>query len=153
MQHFKVNENTELLVRMRDNTVAILNSMSASEGVMSQMPPLPVRMNAELANNFLPKVIGQAPAMAPQPPPQQQHQHHHPTLMMQMAHPHPHHPGMQLHPHPHQQGALCMPAGMSMPLAMAGPAQHQMLGVPGGMKMVAAAAQQQVAMSMPQQMQ
>lgn len=27
------------------------------QGVMQQMPPLPVRLNVELANNFLPKAV------------------------------------------------------------------------------------------------
>ena len=55
MAHYKVNQNTELLIRFRDNLVAILSQMSAMQGVMQQMPPLPVRMNVELAASFLPK--------------------------------------------------------------------------------------------------
>ena len=51
----QVNENTELLVRYRDNILTILNQMNSMTGVMQQMPPLPVRLNVELANNFLPK--------------------------------------------------------------------------------------------------
>ena len=66
MKWFKVNENTELLVRMRDNTIKILQHMGKGDGVMAQMPPLPVKMNLELANNFLPKVLGQAPQLQPQ---------------------------------------------------------------------------------------
>ncbi len=51
----QVNENTELLVRYRDNILTILNQMNSMTGVMQHMPPLPVRLNVELANNFLPK--------------------------------------------------------------------------------------------------
>ena len=50
-----MNENTELLMSFRDNILAILNQMNAMGGIMSEMPPLPVRLNVELANNFLPK--------------------------------------------------------------------------------------------------
>lgn len=55
MQQCRVHENTELLMRYRDNILSILNHMNNMGGVMGQMPPLPVRMNVELANNFLPK--------------------------------------------------------------------------------------------------
>lgn len=55
MAQYKVNENTDLLVRFRDNILAILSQMNSMQGVMQQMPPLPVRMNIELATNFLPK--------------------------------------------------------------------------------------------------
>lgn len=61
MHQFKVQENTELLVRFRDNILAVLNQMSSMDGVMSQMPQLPVRMNVELANNFLPPMPGDTP--------------------------------------------------------------------------------------------
>ncbi|KAK9839550.1 hypothetical protein WJX84_001507 [Apatococcus fuscideae] len=71
MQCFKVNENTDLLVRFRDNILGILQQMNGMQGVMSQMPALPVRLNVELANNFLPKAgtpplfMGMPPMMAP----------------------------------------------------------------------------------------
>ncbi|KAL4853147.1 hypothetical protein ACK3TF_005841 [Chlorella vulgaris] len=54
MAEFKVPENTELLVAFRDNVLAIINAMEAMGGVMAQMPQLPVRLNVDLANNFLP---------------------------------------------------------------------------------------------------
>ncbi|KAK9909270.1 hypothetical protein WJX75_009873 [Coccomyxa subellipsoidea] len=57
MAAYKVNENTELLVRFRDNILTVLNHMNSMQGVMQQMPPLPVRLNVELANNFLPKAV------------------------------------------------------------------------------------------------
>eukprot|EP00887_Chlorella_sp_A99_P007494 scaffold2.g7494.t1 len=54
MSTFKVQENTELLVQFRDNILAILSHMEGMGGVMAQMPQLPVRLNVDLANNFLP---------------------------------------------------------------------------------------------------
>ncbi|KAK9824297.1 hypothetical protein WJX72_009233 [[Myrmecia] bisecta] len=70
MAQYKVNENTDLLVRFRDNILTILNQMNSMQGVMSQMPPLPVRLNVELANNFLPKQpTGMYPGGIPGMPP------------------------------------------------------------------------------------
>ena len=83
----QVNENTDLLVRFRDNILGILQQMNGMQGVMSQMPALPVRLNVELANNFLPKAgtpplfMGMPPMMAPgispeKPPQQSLHPYH-----------------------------------------------------------------------------
>ena len=55
MQQYKVNENTGLLVQFRDNILTILNQMSCMTGLMQHMPDLPVRLNEDLANSFLPK--------------------------------------------------------------------------------------------------
>jgi len=38
----KIHENTELIMRFRDNVTSILNSFTVMPGVMSHMPPLPV---------------------------------------------------------------------------------------------------------------
>ncbi|CAL5219211.1 g1002 [Coccomyxa viridis] len=65
MEVYKVNENTELLVRFRDNILTVLNQMNAMQGVMQQMPPLPVRLNVELANNFLPKAVANGVCQMP----------------------------------------------------------------------------------------
>lgn len=54
MAAFKVQDNTRLLVQFRENIINILNLMESMGGVMSHMPQLPVRMNVDLANNFLP---------------------------------------------------------------------------------------------------
>jgi hypothetical protein len=35
------------------------------QGVMQQMPPLPVRLNVELANNFLPKAVANGVCQTP----------------------------------------------------------------------------------------
>ncbi|KAL3700320.1 hypothetical protein R1sor_018342 [Riccia sorocarpa] len=56
----KLQENTDLLMRFRDNICAILNGMTNMPGIMSQMPPLPVKINTELADTILPKFLPQA---------------------------------------------------------------------------------------------
>ncbi|KAL2636223.1 hypothetical protein R1flu_007702 [Riccia fluitans] len=56
----KLQENTDLLMRFRDNICAILNGMTNMPGIMSQMPPLPVKINTELADTILPKSLPQA---------------------------------------------------------------------------------------------
>ncbi|KAL4423702.1 hypothetical protein ABPG75_001003 [Micractinium tetrahymenae] len=71
MTDFKVHENTQLLVQFRDNILAIINAMEAMGGVMAQMPQLPVRLNVDLANNFLPSRPASMPAYnLAMPPPQ-----------------------------------------------------------------------------------
>lgn len=55
MAGVQVDENTALLMSYRDNILSILNQMQSMGGVMADMPALPVRLNVELANNFLPK--------------------------------------------------------------------------------------------------
>jgi hypothetical protein len=54
MASFKVHENTQLLVQFRDNILQILHAMDSMGGVMGTLPPLPVKMNVDLANEFLP---------------------------------------------------------------------------------------------------
>jgi hypothetical protein len=54
MAAFKVHENTQLLVQFRENILQIIHAMETLGGVMSQMPSLPVKLNTELANSFLP---------------------------------------------------------------------------------------------------
>lgn len=51
----KVNENVELLAHFRDNLLAIMNRMNSMPGLMSQMPQLPVTINANLATSILPR--------------------------------------------------------------------------------------------------
>eukprot|EP00262_Sarcandra_glabra_P021102 TRINITY_DN8717_c0_g1_i1.p1 TRINITY_DN8717_c0_g1~~TRINITY_DN8717_c0_g1_i1.p1 ORF type:complete len:310 (-),score=49.52 TRINITY_DN8717_c0_g1_i1:222-1151(-) len=50
---FKVQDNIDLFCRMRNNITAILNNMRDMPGIMSQMPPLPVSIDEELANSIL----------------------------------------------------------------------------------------------------
>ena len=74
MAAFKVHENTQLLVQFRDNILQILQAMEAMGGVMAEMPALPVRLNQELANSFLPSrpagVMSYDGMMMMPPPPQ-----------------------------------------------------------------------------------
>ncbi|GLI68929.1 hypothetical protein VaNZ11_013350 [Volvox africanus] len=64
MAAFKVMENTELLVRYRDNLIAIQQQLSSVGGTMGQMPPIPVQPNFELANRFLPASTFKLPSMS-----------------------------------------------------------------------------------------
>lgn len=72
MTAFKVHENTQLLVQFRDNILQILQAMESMGGVMGEMPPLPIRLNMELANSFLPSrpagVLTYDGMMMPPPP-------------------------------------------------------------------------------------
>ncbi|XP_021683223.1 uncharacterized protein LOC110666880 isoform X2 [Hevea brasiliensis] len=47
-------DNIDLFCRTRNNITAILNDMREMPGIMSQMPPLPVSINEDLANSILP---------------------------------------------------------------------------------------------------
>mmetsp|Transcript_36109 Transcript_36109/g.106690 ORF Transcript_36109/g.106690 Transcript_36109/m.106690 type:complete len:432 (-) Transcript_36109:501-1796(-) len=58
MQQCKVVENTELLVRYRDNMMTCLNHMDNMSSSVANMPRLPVEPNLELANKFLPPKLG-----------------------------------------------------------------------------------------------
>ncbi|XP_021683224.1 uncharacterized protein LOC110666880 isoform X3 [Hevea brasiliensis] len=51
---FKLQDNIDLFCRTRNNITAILNDMREMPGIMSQMPPLPVSINEDLANSILP---------------------------------------------------------------------------------------------------
>uniref|UniRef100_A0A1D2AF69 Myb-like domain-containing protein n=1 Tax=Auxenochlorella protothecoides TaxID=3075 RepID=A0A1D2AF69_AUXPR len=65
MTHFRVHDNTRLLVQFRDNILAVIKQMESMDGVMAQMPQLPVRLNVDLANNFLPsQPLGLVPALS-----------------------------------------------------------------------------------------
>lgn len=57
---FKLQDNIELFSRTSNNITAILNSMSQTPGIMSQMPPLPVSTNQDVMSSILP-VTSQAP--------------------------------------------------------------------------------------------
>ncbi|XP_068640472.1 uncharacterized protein [Aristolochia californica] len=54
---YKSQENIDLFCRTRNNITAILNNMREMPGIMSQMPPLPVSINEELANAILPNSV------------------------------------------------------------------------------------------------
>ncbi|KAK4851934.1 hypothetical protein QYF36_019598 [Acer negundo] len=49
-----LKDNIELFCRTRNNITSILNDMRNMPGIMSQMPPLLVSINEDLANSILP---------------------------------------------------------------------------------------------------
>lgn len=51
---YKLEDNIDLFFKARNNISAILNDMRDMPGIMSQMPPLPVCINEDLANNIFP---------------------------------------------------------------------------------------------------
>ncbi|XP_022735196.1 uncharacterized protein LOC111288539 isoform X2 [Durio zibethinus] len=51
---YKLQDNIDLFFHARNNITAILNDMRDMPGLMSQMPPLPVSINEDLANSVLP---------------------------------------------------------------------------------------------------
>ncbi|CAH8343748.1 unnamed protein product [Eruca vesicaria subsp. sativa] len=52
---FQIHENVNILCKARDNILSILNDLNDMPEVMKQMPPLPVKVNEELANSILPR--------------------------------------------------------------------------------------------------
>ncbi|KAG5608598.1 hypothetical protein H5410_019879 [Solanum commersonii] len=50
----KLQDNVDLFFQTKNNLTAILNKMKNMPGIMSQMPPLPVFLNEELASSLLP---------------------------------------------------------------------------------------------------
>ncbi|GMH28570.1 hypothetical protein Nepgr_030413 [Nepenthes gracilis] len=50
----QIQENISLFCQARDNIIKIMNSMGDTPEIMKQMPPLPVKLNEELANSILP---------------------------------------------------------------------------------------------------
>ncbi|KAJ8748205.1 hypothetical protein K2173_000613 [Erythroxylum novogranatense] len=50
---FQVHDNINLLSKTRDNILSILNDLKDVPEIMKQMPPLPVKMNEELAKSIL----------------------------------------------------------------------------------------------------
>lgn len=50
---FKIHENLNLFHQARSNILTILNDMNDIPEIMKQMPPLPVKLHDELANNVL----------------------------------------------------------------------------------------------------
>ncbi|XP_077225532.1 uncharacterized protein LOC143858702 [Tasmannia lanceolata] len=52
---FQLQDNISLFCQTRDNIITILNDLNDVPEVMKQMPPLPEKMNEELANSILPR--------------------------------------------------------------------------------------------------
>eukprot|EP00262_Sarcandra_glabra_P003385 TRINITY_DN14063_c0_g1_i2.p1 TRINITY_DN14063_c0_g1~~TRINITY_DN14063_c0_g1_i2.p1 ORF type:complete len:250 (-),score=47.04 TRINITY_DN14063_c0_g1_i2:132-881(-) len=55
LQAYQIQENINLFCQTRDNILTILNDMNDMPGIMKQMPPLPVKVNDQLANSILPR--------------------------------------------------------------------------------------------------
>ncbi|PIN19791.1 hypothetical protein CDL12_07522 [Handroanthus impetiginosus] len=51
---FKIHENINLFCQARTNILSILNDFNDLPEIMKQMPPLPVKLNEELASSILP---------------------------------------------------------------------------------------------------
>ncbi|KAL3517911.1 hypothetical protein ACH5RR_020500 [Cinchona calisaya] len=52
---FKIHENINLFCQARNNILSIMNDLNDMPEMMKQMPPLPVKLNEDLANNILPR--------------------------------------------------------------------------------------------------
>ncbi|KAL3850493.1 hypothetical protein ACJIZ3_012375 [Penstemon smallii] len=50
----QIHENINLFCQARDNILSILNDFNDIPEIMKHMPPLPVKLNEELANSILP---------------------------------------------------------------------------------------------------
>ncbi|XP_022722302.1 uncharacterized protein LOC111279605 [Durio zibethinus] len=50
---FQIQENIVLLCQTRDNILKIMNDLNDMPDIMKQMPPVPVKVNDELANTIL----------------------------------------------------------------------------------------------------
>ncbi|CAA0842420.1 Protein of unknown function (DUF3755 [Striga hermonthica] len=53
----KIHENINLFCQARNNIVSLLNDLSDMPEIMKQMPPLPVKLNEDLANSILPRTF------------------------------------------------------------------------------------------------
>ena len=49
----QAQESRQLLISLRENLVTVIHRMETAEGVMAQMPPLPVQPNLDLAERLL----------------------------------------------------------------------------------------------------
>uniref|UniRef100_A0A1D1XTM8 Histone H2A deubiquitinase MYSM1 n=1 Tax=Anthurium amnicola TaxID=1678845 RepID=A0A1D1XTM8_9ARAE len=54
LSSYQVQESINLFCQIQENILTILNDMNEMPNVMKQMPPLPVKLNEELANSILP---------------------------------------------------------------------------------------------------
>ncbi|KAK6242489.1 hypothetical protein SCA6_007878 [Theobroma cacao] len=59
---YKLQDNIDLFFHARNNITAILNDMRDMPGLMSQMPPLPVSVDEDLANSILPGATSVLPS-------------------------------------------------------------------------------------------
>lgn len=56
---FKIHENINLFSQARNNILTIMNDLNDMPEIMKQMPPLPVKLNEELASSILPRAAMQ----------------------------------------------------------------------------------------------
>uniref|UniRef100_A0A0D6R3H0 Myb-like domain-containing protein n=1 Tax=Araucaria cunninghamii TaxID=56994 RepID=A0A0D6R3H0_ARACU len=56
LQSYQFQDNIDLFCQTRNNIATILNEMNDMPGIMSQMPPLSVNVNDDLADTILPKL-------------------------------------------------------------------------------------------------
>ncbi|KAK7264160.1 hypothetical protein RJT34_31764 [Clitoria ternatea] len=62
---YKLQDNINLFCHTRHNINTILNDMREMPGIMSQMPPLPVTINEDLASSILPNTIHAGKVLTP----------------------------------------------------------------------------------------
>ncbi|KAF9611761.1 hypothetical protein IFM89_034944 [Coptis chinensis] len=55
LQIHDVHKNINLFCQTRDNILTIMNILNDMPGIMKEMPPLPIKLNEELANSILPR--------------------------------------------------------------------------------------------------
>ncbi|KAK8684767.1 hypothetical protein V6N13_040783 [Hibiscus sabdariffa] len=60
---FKVQENIGLLSQTRNNLLKLMNELDDMPNIMEKMPPLPVKLNLDLANIILPPPPPQMPPL------------------------------------------------------------------------------------------
>ncbi|TVU18673.1 hypothetical protein EJB05_34783 [Eragrostis curvula] len=58
ISNMQVQDNLSLLCQTRDNIITVLKEISDVPEIMRQMPPLPVKLNEDLANSMLPRPPG-----------------------------------------------------------------------------------------------
>ncbi|CAN6347342.1 unnamed protein product, partial [Urochloa humidicola] len=58
ISNMQVQDNLSLLCQTRDNILTVLKEVNNVPEIMRQMPPLPVKMNEDLANSILPRPPG-----------------------------------------------------------------------------------------------
>ncbi|GJM88236.1 hypothetical protein PR202_ga04276 [Eleusine coracana subsp. coracana] len=58
ISNMQVQDNLSLLCQTRDNILTVLKEISDVPEIMRQMPPLPVKLNEDLANSMLPRPPG-----------------------------------------------------------------------------------------------
>lgn len=52
---YQIQDNINLFCQARENIIKIMNSLKDTPEIMKQMPPLPVKLNEELANSVIPR--------------------------------------------------------------------------------------------------